>query len=142
MAIQQSQRRCRDVRECPRAVTVESGKACIQGSRYGRRFNSAARNAAFLGVVFTRGQARRCPEPAQDFHDPATRIVDQDGYFAAEAEGVAVGHAQGQNRGRGRVRRIAAALENGDTGIDRFLAAGRHGSLAPGALPATRLLRR
>src|SRR5262249_5127907 len=75
---------------------------------------------------------------AHHFDHAALRVVDQDRHLAAEAEGVAVGHAQGEDGGRGGVGRVAARLEDLNAGVHRALTAGGDGPVLARLGPAAR----
>ena len=77
----------------------------------------------------TRRQPGRGPL-AGDHRDPlGPGVVDQDRHLAAEAERPRVGDAQGQDRGGGRVGRVAASLQDFQPGRDRVAAPRGHGPL-------------
>src|SRR5262249_48553010 len=58
-----------------------------------------------------------------------------DRHLAAEAERLAVGHAQGQDGGDGSVGGVASSLEDRQPGRHRLLAASGHRALLAAALP-------
>src|SRR5262249_15153220 len=90
---------------------------------------------AVLGEVLARREPRRGAQAAQHLDDVTLGVVDEDRHFAAKAERAAVSHAQRQDGCRGRVGRVATALEQGESRLDGALPAGADGAILAGGLP-------